>query len=116
MKRRQGDDHGENHPKTVENVVFCNRRGLHPQTAGRRGSWGTRAGARLVAKRALAEVDHAAASPGDRERLLEIVDQAARYGTLKRDRLRDVANTIAKRAQRDPLDAQYRFDPDLLAD
>ena len=80
------------------------------------GSWGTRAGARLVAKRALAEVDHAAANPRDRKRLLDIVEHAAWYGTLNRDRLRDVANTIAKRAERDPIDAKYRFDPDLLAD
>jgi hypothetical protein len=80
------------------------------------GNWGTHRGARALAKRALAEVDHPAAKPTDRKQLLDIAEHAAWYGKLDRDEFRAVAYAIAKHADRDPLDAQYRFDPDLLAD
>lgn len=83
---------------------------------GPRGKWGTRAGARDVAKRALAEVDNPNARPIERQRLRKIVEDAAWCGKVDRDQLRDVAHTINKRAQRPPEQAQFLFDPDQLAD
>jgi hypothetical protein len=82
------------------------------------GTYGraTRRSARLTAKRALEEVDHPHARRVDRQRLRKAVEHTVWTGRVDRNEIRDIAHTIAKHATRDPIEAQFRFDPDQLAD